>query len=146
MLVVLMNAPGPRMRLGAYAFAVADRAILLTQLADTEPEPGSWTLPGGGVAWGEHPIDALHREVYEETGLDGEVKGLLGINSHVFDRHHSPELPPLHAVRLVYRMALDGAPHVVEEGGTTQDAAWHDLDSLDALDVVELVTWALDHA
>ncbi len=134
------------MRLGVYALASVDRSVLLTQLADTEPEPGAWTLPGGGVTWGEHPIGALHRELYEETGLRGDVDAMVGINSHIFDRRGEPDRPPLHAVRLVYRMTVRGEPRVVEEGGSTKAAAWHPLDSLDGLDVVDLVTWALDHA
>ena len=28
-----------------------------------------WTLPGGGIDFGEHPADAVVREVHEETGL-----------------------------------------------------------------------------
>lgn len=135
-----------RTRLSVYAFIVDAGRVLLTQVAPGDPDAGSWTLPGGGVAWGEDPIDALHRELYEETGLTGAVTGLLGINSIVFDRHEELDLPPLHAIRLVYHVAATGTPRVVEQGGTTSDAAWFGLDELADTPLVSLVTWALERA
>jgi 8-oxo-dGTP diphosphatase len=54
-----------RHRPGVYAILPRDGALLLTYQAEPEPE---FQLPGGGIDPGEHPVHALHREVYEETG------------------------------------------------------------------------------
>lgn len=61
--------PDPRrkyvVRPGAYAILPRGRHLLLTFQSQPEPE---FQLPGGGIDPGESPIQALHREVYEETG------------------------------------------------------------------------------
>ena len=54
-----------RRRPGVYAVLVQGRDILLTHQAEPDPE---FQLPGGGIDPGEHPLAALHREVFEETG------------------------------------------------------------------------------
>lgn len=52
-----------------------DGRILLQQRADF----GSWGLPGGIVDVGDSALDALHREVNEETGLTVVRAEVLGI-------------------------------------------------------------------
>ena len=48
-----------------------DRKFLITQRAmDKHWAPGWWEVSGGGVMAGETSVEAVHREVLEETGLD----------------------------------------------------------------------------
>lgn len=54
-----------RVRPGAYAVLRLDGDVLLTY---QEAPDAEFQLPGGGIDPGESPIQALHREVYEETG------------------------------------------------------------------------------
>ena len=54
-----------RPRPGAYAILRKGDAVLLTFQAAPTPE---FQLPGGGIDFGESPLAALHREVFEETG------------------------------------------------------------------------------
>ncbi|WP_425097763.1 NUDIX hydrolase [Tropicibacter sp. S64] len=59
--------PGRRyvLRPGAYVILPRNGRLLLTFQEAPTPE---FQLPGGGIDPGEHPIAALHREVFEETG------------------------------------------------------------------------------
>lgn len=54
-----------RLRTGAYAILPSTEGLLLTHQSSPAPEI---QLPGGGVDPGESPVQALIREVYEETG------------------------------------------------------------------------------
>jgi len=45
-----------------------------------------WGLPGGSLEYGEHPEEAVIREVWEETGLNVCIKRLLLVNSWLPDR------------------------------------------------------------
>ncbi|HEX9695403.1 MAG TPA: NUDIX hydrolase [Actinomycetota bacterium] len=58
---------------------VMDKGRMLMVLRDHEPLKGYWTLPGGRVEPGESLREAVVREVREETGLDIDVDGLLGV-------------------------------------------------------------------
>ena len=69
------------------------------------PEAGKWTLPGGGIEFGEDPEAAMIREVEEETGLHVSSAGLAGIDSFT---HDAPERS-FHGLRIIYHAnVLDG--------------------------------------
>lgn len=124
---------------------IRDDQVLLSRLAEYLAPTERWTLPGGGVDFGEHPRDAVVREVYEETGLHARVGEHAWIDSALIDNLDGER----HAVRIVY----DGwvgveapEPRVVETDGSTVDARWHPLDDVlsGRLPVVQLVRDALE--
>lgn len=74
------SAPRPNsLVVGVTAF-VQDEAgrVLLIERADN----GQWALPGGGQEVGESTPAAAVRETLEETGIDVEITGLVGIYSY----------------------------------------------------------------
>ncbi|MDT8857634.1 NUDIX hydrolase [Paracoccaceae bacterium Fryx2] len=64
-----------RRRPGVYAILLRGDDILTTHQAEPIPE---YQLPGGGIDKGEHPVTALHREVFEETGWRIAITQRLG--------------------------------------------------------------------
>ncbi len=49
-----------------------DGKLLLLHRKDTKPEGNTWCVPGGKVDPGETPVDALLRELREETGYHAQ--------------------------------------------------------------------------
>ncbi len=51
---------------------------------------GTYNIPGGGVEHGEDPVEAVKREVKEETGLEvTSMEGLIGVfNSYSSEDNH----------------------------------------------------------
>jgi ADP-ribose pyrophosphatase YjhB (NUDIX family) len=61
---------------GGVAVIVDERGrVLLQRRADS----GNWSLPGGTMEVGETLEHCVIREVREETGLDVEITGLVGV-------------------------------------------------------------------
>jgi len=54
----------------ANALCVDDRGRVLLCRRAIEPAKGLWDIPGGFLEEGEQPLDAVRRELREETGLD----------------------------------------------------------------------------
>ena len=139
------EAPGPPdrsvTRVSAYALCVDADRLLLCRIA---PGPwtavGRWTLPGGGLDFGEMPADGALRELAEETGLIGEVEGLADVFSWSARWQHPTDGADeaFHAIQVVYRVRIAGGELRDEPDGSTDRAAWFDLDELAALPLVRL--------
>ena len=79
---------------------VKDKIILIRR----KNEPYGWAIPGGYIDYGESAESAAVREAKEETSLDVELKGLLGVYSN-------PERDPRsHTITTVFIAQADGEP------------------------------------
>ncbi|MDI6702590.1 NUDIX hydrolase [Methanothermobacter wolfeii] len=56
-----------------------DRVVLIRRA--NPPYRGAWAIPGGFVEYGETVEEAARREALEETGLEVELEGILGVYS-----------------------------------------------------------------
>lgn len=73
---------------GVGAVAVRDGRLLLVRRG-RGPAQGTWSVPGGKVERGETLVEAVVRELREETGLEGLCGRLLGWAERIGpDEHH----------------------------------------------------------
>lgn len=131
-------------RVSAYGLITNDKdQILLCRLSSiVEDAVGKWILPGGGLDFGEDPVDAVVREVREETGLKVNYVGdLLDVDSRLLkfsDRE-------VHAIRVIYSAdVIDGELSVEKTGGSTDACAWFTYEEVKTLPLVHLTIKALE--
>jgi ADP-ribose pyrophosphatase YjhB (NUDIX family) len=96
------------------AIVVLDGSMLLVRRG-RGPAAGQWSVPGGRVEPGELLVEAVVRELGEETGLEAVCGRLVGVAERLGDGHHY--------VILDYEATvLDGAEPVA--GDDAAEVAW----------------------
>lgn len=91
--------------------------VLLTQRC-IEPFCDQWVMPGGKIDHGESILDALHREVREEVGLEIQIDSLIDVYEHVGVGHKND-----HYVILYYRAHPSSGSVKINTDEVTR-AAW----------------------
>src|SRR5512134_4127057 len=92
-----------------------------------EPGKGTWTLPGGFAEHTETLDEAVQRELREETGIEVEVKGVVGVRTRYTEKYG--------AVLVVFRCELiAGEPRA--DGYEISAAEFLDAEQIEMLEPV----------
>lgn len=112
-------------RLAAYAVIIDEsKRLLVTWWNGAGHGIPGWTLPGGGVEYDESLVEAVQREVLEETGYVVEVGAPVVAHSFT-EAGGGRDGRPFKAVRMVYSAVIVGGQlGTTEIGGSTDYAAW----------------------
>jgi ADP-ribose pyrophosphatase YjhB (NUDIX family) len=115
------NAPSANSLVPSVNVAVtnADGAILLIRRTDND----NWALPGGAIDLGESLTQAAVRETKEETGIDSEITGFVGIYTdpkHVIHYTSNDEVRQEFSIVLTAR-AVGGEPTPSDE---SREVVW----------------------
>lgn len=108
-----------------------DRLLLIEQQGQWDPSP-SWMLPGGRVEPGEGLVEALARELREETGL--RLRGTPRV-AFVVDLSHGGESWSA----ITFDCAADGTLAPEDPDGLVRSAAWVPIAT--ALERLACVAW-----
>ncbi|MDD5341459.1 MAG: NUDIX domain-containing protein [Patescibacteria group bacterium] len=103
-----------------------DGKFLLVQ--EAQKERGKWNQPAGWLDLGEDIIEGARREAKEETGLDVEIIGLLGI--YPLLKFHNDILH--HAIKFIFA-AKSLSDKISFDKKELLDAKWFSLDEVRAL-------------
>lgn len=124
----------------ATAFVLDDqKRVLLIQRTDN----GLWAIPGGAQDFGEYIAETAVRETREETGIETEVVGLVGIYTnpdHVMSYSNGE-------VRQQFSICLRANPTGGELRTSSESSrvAWIPRDELDDLQIHPSMRLRIDH-
>ncbi len=132
-----------RQRVAAYALILDEVGrVLLTRQPGGRGRFSRWLLPGGGVEHGEHPEEAVLREVREETGMHVEIGLLRDVVSDVATVGRRRRV--LHSVRLIYLATVVPARPDSPACRLSDNAHWCTRQEWQTLSVAPFVAKVLD--
>ena len=78
--------PIPAIGVGGIVFNAQDEVLMIKR--NKAPASGQWSIPGGQLEPGESLDNACRREVFEETGIEVEVKSLVAVAERRIENFH----------------------------------------------------------
>ncbi|MCL5011647.1 MAG: NUDIX domain-containing protein [Candidatus Marsarchaeota archaeon] len=108
------------------------KILILKRSAKSKYAPGFWQLPGGRLEFGETPMEALEREIKEETGgiFVPSSERVVCVNSHVIEIKGDE----FQLLTIVYEGMIDGSITISEEHSEFRWIAVDDVLNLNNLE------------
>jgi 8-oxo-dGTP diphosphatase len=116
---------------GVGGVVVRDGKAVIIKRAN-EPYKGQWSIPGGRLELGESLVDAVRRELREETGLDVQVGPLIDVFERIL---RDDDGVRYHFVIVDYLCTCIGGSLCA--GDDAADAMWVASDDLATYDIRE---------
>ena len=123
-----MSVDPPRVVVGVAAVIWDKSGKILLIRRGKAPRKGEWSLPGGKVEFGETLLEAVKREVLEETGLTVEVLGMIDVVESV--READAGSPDGHYVLIDFGAKVVSGTAVA--GSDAAEARWFTLEEIAA--------------
>jgi ADP-ribose pyrophosphatase YjhB (NUDIX family) len=119
--------------IGVYGLVLnADRILLIKK--GRGPYTGKYDLPGGKIEFGETQIEALKREIFEETGLEcRNIELIDGISNRVQWKKENGEIEDLHHIGFIYKVGVEYKSYIKDtfDGHDSLGAEWICIKSID---------------
>lgn len=104
----------------ASALVMNESRLLMVRRAE-DPWKGMWDVPGGFCEPGEHPMGTAQREVFEETRLEVQIIGFLGI---WLDEYPDPTGILKRTLNIYYHAVPSGPVRLALEESEVAEAAF----------------------
>lgn len=109
-------------------------ALVQESVKSNKPDVGKWNQPAGWLDVGEDPIEAVKREVEEETGFAFMPKAILGIYSLVRKDIGTERDGTPHAIKILFIGDIDTErPKQLHDD--VSDMKWFTPEEIEAMDI-----------
>lgn len=127
------SAPAKHWPRAGVSIAVFRGGKVLLGQRSKPPLTGVWSLPGGHIEPGEKAIDAVRRELAEETGVEADIRGVADV-ADVILRGKDGALRAHYVIAVFYGDWRSGEPVA---GSDCMAVQWADTDALEGLPLTQ---------
>lgn len=110
-----------------------DGKFLLVQEGKQKPDSGKWNQPAGWIDIGENAIQAVVREIKEETGLEFNPTGIIGIYSLYRHNNKKRVSSKPHVLKLIFRGNVTGG-NLILFSEEISSVEWFTLTEIESMD------------